>query len=211
MRAPHTPPTYQSSAFNCPYCGVYAAQEWSDLTRPSGSVVNGLQLALCSHCGKHTVWIDGRLLLPVAASAPMPNDDLSHEIKDDYEEARRIVTKSPRGAAALLRLCVQRLCQQLGEEGKDLNTDIGNLVAKGLPERVQRALEVVRVVGNNAVHPGQMDLKDDQQTAMTLFELVNVIAERMITQPKRIDAIFQALPQMSRRAIEDGDERAKKP
>ena len=49
----------------------------------------------------------------------------------------------------------------MGEKGKDINTDIGNLVKKGLPIKVQESLDILRVIGNEAVHPGQLDLKDD--------------------------------------------------
>ena len=120
-------------------------------------------------------------------------------------EAKAIVNKSPRGAAALLRLCIQKLCEQLGEKGKNINDDIANLVKIGLPVKIQQALDVVRVIGNNAVHPGQIDLRDDQDTAMKLFELINVIAEVMITQPKEVERLYQSLPQTAREAIQKRD------
>jgi hypothetical protein len=63
----------------------------------------------------------------------------------------------------------------------------------------------VRVIGNNAVHPGELDLKDDQQTATSLFGPINIIAETMITQPKEIDAMYQKLPAGPKAAIEDRD------
>ena len=77
------------------------------------------------------LWLDGVMIRPDIEGIQQPNTDLDQEIKDDYEEARGIVTKSPRGASALLRLALQKLCKQLGEPGKQINDDIANLVKKG--------------------------------------------------------------------------------
>lgn len=126
-------------------------------------------------------------------------------IKADYHEARDIANKSPRGAAALLRLCVQKLCVHLGEKGKDLNQDIANLVKKGMPVLAQQALDYVRVIGNNAVHPGYIDLADDDETIAKLFSLINFIAETMIAQPKLINDLYTSLPNDKRLAIENRD------
>jgi hypothetical protein len=51
----------------------------------------------------------------------------------------------------------------------------------------------VRVVGNNAVHPGSLDMKDNIETANKLFALVNLIAEVMISQPKHVEAMYDSL------------------
>jgi hypothetical protein len=136
------------------------------------------------------------MIFPVGATtAPLPHPDLYLDARDDYEEARSIANSSPRGAAALLRLVIQKVCKQLGESRKDINADIGNLVAKGLPQGVQKALDVVRVVGNNAVHPGQIDLRDNPSIAAKLFELVNIIIEKMVSEPAQINALFDDLPE----------------
>jgi hypothetical protein len=95
---------------------------------------------------------------------------------------------------------------QLGEKGENPNTDIGNLVRKGLPVQIQQALDIVRVIGNNAVHPGQIDLKDDQRTAFILFQLINRIADDRLTQPKLTQALYDSLPQTARDAIEKRDQ-----
>jgi len=126
----------------------------------------------------------------------MPDD-----VKADYSEAREVLSSSPRAAVALLRLALQKLTIELGESGDNLNNDIGSLVRKGLLASVQKALDAVRVIGNNAVHPGQIDLKDDQATAIALFGLVNTIVEQMITQPRRVDELYRMLPESAREAI----------
>ena len=126
----------------------------------------------------------------------------------DYEEASTILDPSPRGAAALLRLGIQKLCKHLGEKGDNINEDIAALVQKGLDHRVQQALDIVRVVGNNAVHPGQIDLKDNRATAEQLFGLANLIAEIMITQPKHVASLYDTLPENARKAIQKRDSRS---
>jgi hypothetical protein len=93
----------------------------------------------------------------------------------------------------------------LGEKGKKIDDDIASLVKKGLDSRVQQALDVVRVIGNNAVHPGQIDLSDDRATAEKLFGLVNLIAEIMISQPKHVRSMFDSLPKAALEAIQRRD------
>ena len=48
---------------------------------------------------------------------------------------------------------------------------------KGLPEEVQQALDLLRVIGKESAVPGQLDPRDDQDTVMQLFELINFIVE----------------------------------
>ncbi|HEX4792404.1 MAG TPA: DUF4145 domain-containing protein [Humisphaera sp.] len=133
------------------------------------------------------------MVFPLTSCAPHPNADLPDDIKADYEEARQILGFSPRGAAALLRLCIQKLCRHLGEPGDNINNDIGALVRKGLPPLIQQAMDTVRVVGNNAVHPGVLHLTDDTETANKLFGLVNLVAEVMITTPKHVQATYASI------------------
>jgi hypothetical protein len=67
---------------------------------------------------------------------------------------------------------------------------------------VQEALDSIRVIGNQAVHPGQMDLKDDVGTATELFEVLNFIADQLITRPKKLKALYEKLPPEKRAAID---------
>ncbi len=142
---------------------------------------------------------------PDRGSAPAPNPEMPEDVKQDYEEAARIITHSPRGASALLRLSIQKLCVNLGGKGKNINDDVATLVQQGLPETVQQALDVVRVTGNNAVHPGQIDV-DDVDVAERLFPLVNLIVEYMIDMPKRVASLYNALPEEAKEAIERRDD-----
>lgn len=145
----------------------------------------------CMECGKFALWFGSRLVLPRVTNAPAPSADMPEDVKTDYEEASRILSLSPRGAAALLRLAVERLCIDLGYKSGNINTKIGKMVADGLPHEVERALDLVRVIGNNAVHPGHLDMKDDLTTATKLFEIVNYIVMDRITRPNELARLFE--------------------
>jgi len=207
---PYTAPSCDAKAFNCPHCHAYANQLWGPINKMIGGAnhgaINGARLGTCVHCGMFTIWLNNKMVFPLTSTAPFPNPDLPEDISQDFEEARQILTLSPRGATALLRLCVQKLCVYLNEEGKNINKDISSLVSKGLPVKVQQALDIVRVVGNNAVHPGQIDLKDNIKIANSLFGLINLICDVMITQPKHVEQMYNTvLPNTQREAIEKRD------
>ena len=168
-------------------------------------------LSKCFNCKKLSVWVYNELVHPRrTGSAPPANPDLSEDIRRDYDEASSILDRSPRGAAALIRFAIQKLCKELGQPGESLYENIKALVKAGLDPSTQKALDAVRVIGNNAVHPGQMDLRDDHATAESLFRLLNVIAEKMVSVPKHIDEIYEKLPEGARKEIEKRDVRVKK-
>lgn len=211
-KIPYTQPTWESSAFNCPLCGAYANQEWFDIEYYYESGYQNLARAgskacRCGHCKKFSIWHEWKMIFPEFLGIDPPNGDLNSNVQKDYQEAGSILQKSPRGAAALLRLAIQKLIIQLGEKGGDLNTAIGNLVKKGLPTKVQQSLDALRVIGNEAVHPGELDLRDDQSTAEQLFKLVNFIAEKMITEPKEIEAIYGKIPESKKQQINERDKK----
>lgn len=70
---------------------------------------------------------------------------------------------------------------------------------------MQQSLDAVRVIGNNAVHPGVMDPEDVADVCNSLFALVNVIVEDRITRPKMVEAVYATLPPKAREAVEKRD------
>ena len=202
-------PTFDENAFTCPYCGVYSHMIWEDIyvSRGVSTIIPTLKVAFCGHCKNFSIWFDKKMVCPEIISVPPPNDDLNKPIKEDYNEAASIVNKSPRGATALLRLALQKLCVQLGESGKNIDNDIASLVKKGLSPQIQKSMDILRVIGNNAVHPGQIDLKDDANTAIKLFDIINLIAQQMITNPKEIDKMYSSLPPELIKAIKERDKK----
>jgi hypothetical protein len=151
------------------------------------------------------MWFKEKMVVPDSSAAPPPAQDMPDDVKEDYDEARSVLSRSPRSSSALLRLAVQKLCIDLGGGGKNLNEDIGTLVKKGLPFQIQQALDVVRVIGNNQVHPGVLDIRDDPDSAAALFGLINMTVEVMITQPKHVQALFNKLPANAQQQIQKRD------
>jgi hypothetical protein len=205
-------------AYTCPHCGVLAQQSHSlcishkwrefdsgviEFTRDTGEDFV-IVVSKCNHCGKICLWHFDKMVYPNQGNAPMPNPDMPKDVKKDYEEAASIYTQSPRGAAALLRLAIQKLCVDLGGSGENINADIKTLVGKGLPEQVQQSLDIVRVIGNNAVHPGQIDI-DNPEVAGNLFALLNIITEYMVSMPDRVKGIYGKLPTPTIDAIKKRD------
>jgi hypothetical protein len=218
----YTAPKLFEKAFTCPFCNVFAKMEWSYLY--SHDVIWS---AKCDHCAEQMYWkvagspaagytdkksislekYEPQILFPLTSIAPVANPDLPSNCKEDYEEARTIVNNSAKGAAALLRLIIQKLCKHFGEPGRNINDDIASLVKKNkLSPEVQQALDTVRIVGNSAVHPGEIQLDDNTELVLQLFDLINYIIEEMITLPKKRKVLFSSLPAGAKAAIENRDQ-----
>ncbi|ELC8430433.1 DUF4145 domain-containing protein [Clostridium perfringens] len=218
-------PKFNEKAFTCPYCGTYAQQNWTIreldiiwkgtytmkeksnnyISKDNFDELNKLSVSTCQVCKKYHIWHNDKMIVPTNSPIPMPIEDMPEVVKELYLEARDVYPISYKSSCALLRLAVQHLCKELGEKGKNINEDIGSLVSKGLPEKIQKALDIVRVIGNNAVHPGKMDEQDTKEYARRMFSLLNFIVEDRIVRPKEIDDLFDGLPEDTKKAITNRD------
>ena len=201
-------PEVFKESFTCPHCGVLAKQDWDKRDFQFGHYKeidsNQLRTAKCQYCNETSVWVLEKMVFPDTGNAPFPNPEMPDSVKTIYMEAASIANKSPKGAAALLRLALQVLCKELGEQGNNINKDIGELVKKGLPKIVQQSLDIVRVTGNDAVHPGQIDT-DNINVVNKLFELTNVIIEYMISLPNKVNGLYNSLPEEKKEGIKKRD------
>jgi hypothetical protein len=210
------PPTLGTDEFHCPHCQVYSKQLYSRLVASDRLPPHEIEYAFdsffetlpkqwvitkCLHCENYIIWHNSKIIFPKAITIDSPNEDLNPEIINDYNEATLIFNDSPRAAAALLRLALQKLCKQLGEKGENINDDIKELVLKGLNPLVQKSLDALRITGNNAVHPGEINLEEEPEKVTKLFELLNFIANKMISEPKEIEKFYENLPTKSKEAI----------
>lgn len=216
-----------SKAFTCPNCGGFASHEWRSFPVTHELYQNitssFIIIAKCQACQGYSIWLTDekiitegqltkfsknseKLLYPIKTlGVPSPNQDMPDDVKEIYIEASEILDKSPRSSAALSRLAIEKLVNHLKGEGKDLNKKIGYLVSQGMPAEIQQMLDSVRVIGNNAVHPGQIDLKDNKELAASLLTFVNLIVDNRISQPKKIKSVYDSLPESYRKAIDRRD------
>jgi hypothetical protein len=218
----HYPPEYAKGQFHCPHCNVFAKQFWAHIearhiwgnafigssVSAFGAKLDGMWLiSRCEHCEGFAIWHEGKMIYPKKTTVESPNQDLSEEIQRDYLEAASVLSDSPRSAAAILRLALQKLCKQLGEKGSDINDDVGALVKKGLNPTIQKALDSLRITGNNAVHPGELDLTEDTARVLKLFGFINFVAEKMITEQREIGAFFEDMPEGAKEAVKRRDQK----
>lgn len=186
MSEKYVAPAWQQK-FTCGHCGALSAHAlWGSLH--GQSPVSGAagrnscqfrkyKVAECLFCEKPTIFDGDVLVYPTAGNAPFAAAGMAEVPRVLYEEARDIVGRSPRAAAALLRLAADEYTKILGAEGKDFFKRIHSLVEKGLNVNVERAFTVSRKRGNEAVHEGEIQLDDTAKIAQQLFLCVNWIAD----------------------------------
>lgn len=212
---------YSEVSYTCPHCGTISLMRWNYMyvmIKEDGSFCildnqdsegvlyqDEIGVAVCTACDEIQIWLNQNLIYPIPSTLPIASVDMPEKVRVIYNEAKEIFSISPRASAALLRLGLQYLCKELGESGENINNDIKSLVGKGLPDRVQKALDTIRVIGNSAVHPGTININEKPEVAQALFKILNIIVEKMVTEPKQIDEIYDLLPEGAKRAIEKRD------
>ncbi|MBA0182696.1 DUF4145 domain-containing protein [Pectobacterium versatile] len=210
-------PSFYIDAFHCPKCGVFSHMNWLQLRDSHGRNQWQHYYAICSHCESYSLWrktknesasesASGIMIEPDTGSSPLPDPAMPENVKKDYIEAAQIFQKSPRGSAALLRLALQKLCKHLGEKGKNIDEDIRELAKKHtIPPLIVKVADTVRITGNNAVHPGEMSDEDVDYVASKMFELINIIVRKGISEPQEIKALYEITPEAPRKAAEKKD------
>lgn len=217
-----TTPRFKTKSFTCPHCGANCQQSWATCSAQDDDSGNAfdpsLYVSTCFVCNAEAVWLErkvsqgslarvGRLIHPVAErGGPPRSSDMPENVSALYDEASTVVTLSPRSASALLRLALEVLLEELyPDDAGNLNAMIGAAVKDGLPERVQKTMDYMRFSGNQSVHKFHHD--DTPETAATLFNLLNIVVERLITQPQQLESLYEGLPEGFKDQVEKRDSR----
>lgn len=211
---------FKSTAFDCPFCSAYSHMHWQMLVRFDDTSNTDIYECKCTRCKKSSYWRQykknstnefppiylGEMIYPDYDPSLTPEQDMPEDVLFEYNEASKIYSKSPRAAAALLRLGLQKLCIHLGGEGKNINTDLRTLASNSiLPPEVIQVADTIRITGNQAVHPGEMNPEDVDYIASKMFDLLNYIVRRAITEPKFFKELYGLTPEYPRKIAEETD------
>jgi hypothetical protein len=164
--------------------------------------VQNVSISYCFNCNEMCLWVYDQLVWPRREGCPEPKLHAPPSVRRESEEASQTLEASPRGAAALLRIAIEKLCKELGVSGETLKDDIELFVREDVDARVQKVLDAAQILESNAMHPGQIGLGEDRATAETLSGLVNLICEKMIMEPRHLQEVYTKVREGARTAME---------
>ena len=141
-----------------------------------------------------TVW-------PFLTERPVPSEVPSH-IAEDYREACRTLSISPKASAALSRRCLQTVLREAGKTTKHNLADQIDEVLSKLPGPIAEDVDAIRTVGNFATHPikdtstGQI-VEVEAGEAEWNLEVLDLLFDHYYVQPalsqQRRDALNKKL------------------
>ena len=215
-------PEYFKGSFNCPCCGVFAEQRWCFLGSrnfdSSKYCINGRYIgpkfmgitylgdsfsaSRCEHCKEWVLWNSQKIIYPRSITVESPNPDMPEVAKKLYMESAQILQDSPRASAALLRLALQEILNEVVEGGEknSINDNI-RILSEGVDETTQKALDLIRINGNNAAHLGEIQIEEENTEYM--YKLLNIIVQKTISDKKQIDDLFEGLPKSIKESIKE--------
>ncbi|EKS3202358.1 DUF4145 domain-containing protein [Campylobacter jejuni] len=201
----YTKPCFKGVAFNCPHCGVYSRMEWDGFYNRYNNRIKQVEgysfsESTCYHCERSVIWYlkdeNPKIFFPREVAIP-PEENMPENVKEIYEEASLVLGDSPRASCALLRLALQELMKYLKEniqiynglKNRNINEDIKEIINIGnfyqeQKESLEEAMNSIRLIGNKASHPSELDINDNSEIANILFEMINFIVGEIITKPK---------------------------
>jgi hypothetical protein len=135
-----------------------------------------LHVSGCHGCNGFALWVGDRLVFPCNVDK---TPDLAEE---DFAEAAAILKQSPRGATALMRVCIQKLVPLLKQDGRYLKDYISSLVRKGLEVEIEQATEVLQVLRNEPGQPASLETQGDKAMALRFIDSLKAVLERRTLQ-----------------------------
>lgn len=95
---------------------------------------------------------------PLDGGRPPAPIEVPEAIATDYQEACRVLSRSPKASAALARRCLQGILHQQGYNENDLSRQIHALLnesepARVIPSSLRDTVDAIRNFGNFSAHP----------------------------------------------------------
>lgn len=211
--------------FVCPFCGngmsLHGGTERTFLLNSSGCVkldpvsafkTPYLELTIFScpneSCGMESVFIkgrngymnnEGRFVYPKNIFRRFP-DFVPKAIREDYEEASKIIDGSPKAAATLCRRCLQGMIRDFwGIKKGSLAEEINELQGK-IPSAQWYAIDALRKIGNIGAHMEKdvnviIDIEEDE--AQMLLQLIELLIEKWYINRHDEEELYQKISETS--------------
>jgi Domain of unknown function (DUF4145) len=172
--------------------------------RPT-TTVHRWQGAQCHSCQEWSIWLDTRMVYPHRSAGGPAHPDMPEFVRELYQEAAAVAAVSRRAGAALARAVIERLIKELDSEAPEkarLNQRIDRLRGR-VSTSLGQMLDVVRVVGNGALHVDEQPdelivITMDDTTGPELIELMletaNDLVDELITRPRAVNGYWGKLP-----------------
>jgi hypothetical protein len=155
----------------CPHCAISVHEGWSVGRLNYHGLLSGwlTQIMKYPECGKDIIRIGAMQgnnltsdawmqVFPQSTSRGPISSDVPGPIAEDYSQAAKVLSLSPKASAALSRRCLQAVLKDAGYQQKDLAKQIDAVLnevdsKKALPTAVHATLDAIRNFGNFSVHP----------------------------------------------------------
>lgn len=174
----------------CDGCNAYALHQKTIVKNLATDQLVGITIVVCRQCSYSSVIVQRAsdapaLVYPLALVGPSPAIGMPEGVRKLFDDARAVGRQSPRAAVALMRVALEKLIPGAGT----LYTRITS-IATGA--HVQRIMDLVRVIGNAALHDDEeVEFDPGPDVAAKLMELMNIL----------IDVHLQERPMQELRSI----------
>ena len=68
-----------------------------------------------------------------------------------------------------------------------------------MSEHTRKALDLIRINGNNAVHPGEICI--EEESIEDMYKILNMIVQELISNKKQINDMYKNLPESYKESI----------
>lgn len=197
----------------CPHCSTAAKFNWisTDAICKENEDEIGVQIlyCLCPNCEEIVIYLQGvqisgpylqnidadweKLLYPKQSNS-LDSEDIPKKYLEDYEEALKVLSASPKASAALTRRLLQSILRdEYHIKEKSLSQEIEKFInLDGIPSHLTLAVDAIRHIGNLAAHPtkdkstGEIVAVESGE-AEWLIEVVEALFDFTFIQPIKLE------------------------